>query len=122
MKIIPEISHATFSQEVLSSTLPVLVDFYAPWCGPCKMLAPALESLASEFAGRAKMVKVNVDDAATLASRYDISAVPTLMLFRDGKVVDTIQGLASLSVLRSRLKAIAASVHPEPSAFGSCFT
>jgi thioredoxin 1 len=104
MKNIVELTEDRFGPEVLPAAVPVLVDFYAPWCGPCKMLAPLLEPLAAEFAGRVKIVKVNVDDSPGLASRYDISGVPTLMLFREGRPVDSIVGLAAPKQLKAWLE------------------
>jgi thioredoxin 1 len=100
MKNIPELKENEFETEVLQSGDPVLVDFYAPWCGPCRMLAPVLEELATEFAGRLKIVKVNVDDAPELAMRYGITGVPTLMLLRDGQVTDTLVGMPPARALR----------------------
>ena len=85
---------------MLKAAGPVLVDFYAPWCGPCKMLAPLLEQLAGEFDGRVKFAKLNVDDAPELAGHYDITGVPTLMLFRGGNVIDQMVGLASPGLIK----------------------
>ena len=92
MKNIIELTEANFETEVLRHTGPVLVDFYAPWCGPCKMLAPLLEQFAAEFAGKVKFAKVNIDEATALAGEYEISSVPTLMVFRDGEPVDQVEG------------------------------
>ena len=100
MKDIVELSETTFEAEVLKAAGPVLVDFYAPWCGPCKMLAPFLEQLAGDFAGRIKFAKLNVDTALELAGHYDITGVPTLILFRDGKAVEQMVGLPSPRHLR----------------------
>jgi thioredoxin 1 len=108
MSQINEINPGGFKAEVLEASLPVLVDFYAPWCGPCKMLAPVLDSLASEFAGRARIVKVNIDDAPDLAQRYSITGVPTLTLFYRGQVEETLVGLASARTLRGLLDRVAA--------------
>jgi len=113
MSTISEITAASFTGEVGGANVPVLVDFYAPWCGPCRGLAPILDTLAQEFAGRVKFVKVNVDEAGDLASQYQITGVPTLMLFQGGEVKDTVVGLASLRVLRTKLEAIAALAKPE---------
>ena len=109
MTNVTEIAPASFSNEVLKSPLPVMVDFYAPWCGPCKMIAPLLDTLAGEFNGRVKVVKVNVDDAADLANQYRITGVPTLMLFKNGEVADTIVGAPSAKALRTKLESAAAA-------------
>ncbi|HAO79842.1 MAG TPA: thioredoxin [Verrucomicrobia subdivision 3 bacterium] len=94
MKKLVELTKDNFETEVLRATGPVLVDFYAPWCGPCKMLAPLLEQFAADFAGKVKFVKVNIDDAPSLASEYEITGVPTLMLFRGGEAVDKVVGFS----------------------------
>jgi thioredoxin 1 len=107
MKNIIEVTEDRFKTDVLEANGPVIVDFYAPWCGPCKMLAPLLEQLAAEFEGRIRFAKVNVDNAQELAGNYQITGVPTLALFRDGKVVDTQVGLASPKSLKSWLEAAA---------------
>ncbi len=82
-----------FKQEVLDSQIPVLVDFWAVWCGPCRMLAPTVEELAKEYEGKVKVGKVNVDDEGELAMQYRISSIPTLMLFKNGKVAETMIGV-----------------------------
>jgi thioredoxin 1 len=79
---------AAFDTDVLKSTEPVLVDFWAEWCGPCRMMAPTIDAVASEYAGKAKVGKMNVDDNGQTAMRYNIRGIPTLLLFKGGKVVD----------------------------------
>ena len=75
-----------FDSEVINSTLPVLVDFWAPWCGPCKMLAPVIEELATEYAGKIKVCKLNIDEAADIASRFSVMSIPTIIIFNRGEV------------------------------------
>jgi len=104
MTNVTEVSSAQFPSEVLKSTVPVMVDFYAPWCGPCKMIAPLLDTVAGEFAGRVKVVKVNVDDANDLANQFHITSVPTLMLFKNGEVSETMVGAPSAAALRSKFE------------------
>jgi thioredoxin 1 len=103
------VSEKEFKANVLDAARPVLVDFWAVWCGPCKMIAPLLDTLAGEFNGRVKVVKVNVDDAADLANQYRITGVPTLMLFKNGEVADTIVGAPSAKALRTKLESAAAA-------------
>jgi thioredoxin 1 len=98
---------ASFDKDVLRSSTPVVVDFYADWCGPCKMLAPQLEKLAAEFAGKVKVVKVNVDDENDLAVQYGISGIPTLVFFRDGRPEDTVVGLVPAGTLEEKVKSLA---------------
>ena len=96
-----ELTEATFDREVLKATGLVVVDFYAPWCGPCKMIAPLLEQLADEFSGSLKFAKLNVDDAPEWAGRYGVRGVPTLMLFGAGQVIDQAVGAGALKNLQT---------------------
>jgi thioredoxin 1 len=97
-----------FKSEVLESKHPVLVDFWAEWCGPCRMIAPAIEELAKEFQGKAKVVKVNVDEQPMLAAEYGVRSIPTLLFFRDGKVVEQLVGAAPKGALADKLKGLIA--------------
>lgn len=94
-----------WDREVLQSTTPVLVDFWAAWCGPCLRIAPIVEAIAEEYAGRLKVGKLNVDENPDLASRYGVMSIPTLMLFKDGEPVEFIVGLQPKSALVRRIEA-----------------
>ena len=87
------ITSKNFEEEVLKSNLPVLVDFWASWCGPCKMMSPVVEEIANEMEGKAKVCKVNVDDEQKLAMKYGIMSIPTFLVFKDGKVVNSTLGV-----------------------------
>ena len=93
-----------FSTEVLESDVPVMVDFYATWCGPCKALAPIVEKLAGEFNGRLKVGKLNIDESPVTPGQFAVRAVPTLVFFKGGKAVDTVVGLKKETELRSRIE------------------
>ena len=95
-----------FQKEVVHSDLPVLVDFYADWCGPCKMIAPTIEQLSKEYAGKAKFVKVNTDDNQELAQQFGIMSIPTVMFFSKGKVEDIIVGAAPAAVFKKKLDSL----------------
>ncbi len=95
---------ANFEAEVLNSELPVLVDFYADWCGPCKMIAPVINQLAEEYEGKFNIGKLNVDQNGTTAQKYRVMSIPTLLIFKNGEVVDKIVGAASKSVFDQKLK------------------
>ena len=96
---ITHLSDAAFEQEVLQSSLPVLVDYWAEWCGPCKMIAPILDDISKEYAGRLKVVKLNIDDNQQTPPKYGIRGIPTLMLFKNGNVEATKVGALSKSQL-----------------------
>jgi len=95
-----------FEKEVLKSEVPVLVDFYAEWCGPCKMIAPSIEALSQEMAGRAKIVKVDIDQANDIVAAYGIRSVPTLMLFKNGEMVDKIVGAVPKETMADKINGI----------------
>jgi len=86
------LSDSTFDEEIKGSAEPVLVDFWAEWCGPCKMIAPTLEEMAKDFAGRLKIAKLNVDDSPDVARRFEVMSIPTLILFKDGEPVQRLVG------------------------------
>ena len=95
-----EVNDSNFKSEVTDSAMPVLVDFWAPWCGPCRMITPILEELAKEYDGKVKVVKINVDDSPNTAGEYGIRSIPTLILFKDGKVFEQTVGAQSKENLK----------------------
>jgi thioredoxin 1 len=104
-----EVNDATFDQEVLKSEQPVLVDFWASWCGPCKAIAPAVDAVAVKFAGQLKVTKVNVDQNGATPSRYGIRGIPALLLFKGGKVVDQIVGYVPQDVIEEKVQRVVAA-------------
>lgn len=99
-----QLTDQTFEQEVLRSNQPVLVDFWAAWCGPCRMIAATVEALAREYAGRAKVGKVNVDENMQTPAQYNIRGIPTLLLFKNGQVQEQIVGAASREAIENMIK------------------
>lgn len=105
---IHEVMDATFDQEVLQSAQPVLVDFWAAWCGPCKAIAPVVEEIAAKYSGKLKVAKVNVDENGATPSRYGIRGIPTLLFFKGGKVADQIVGYAPQNVIEEKVQRLLA--------------
>jgi thioredoxin 1 len=103
-----KIAHLTtesFKSAIMSSTTPILVDFWAPWCGPCKAIAPTLEELATELHGKLTIAKVNIDDNDAVAAEFGVRAIPTMILFKAGKVAETLVGMMPKAALKAKLQA-----------------
>jgi thioredoxin 1 len=98
-----EFTDANFQQEVINSDVPVLIDFWAVWCGPCKMIAPFIEDIAKEYEGKVKVGKLDVDNNPNVSMQYGIRSIPTLLFFRDGKVVDQIMGAVPKNMITAKL-------------------
>jgi thioredoxin 1 len=103
-----EVNDATFDRDVLESEQPVLVDFWAVWCGPCKLIGPIVDQVAASFAGKLKVVKVNVDENSATPSRYGIRGIPALLFFKGGKVADQIVGYVPQDVIEEKVKRLLA--------------
>lgn len=102
---VTEFTDANFQTEVLNSSEPVLVDFWAPWCGPCRMIAPMIQELASEYTGSVKVGKINIDESPSAATSYGVSSIPTLMIFKGGEVVDRFVGVQPKNRLQQAMDA-----------------
>ena len=106
MSKVLHVNQSSFNEEVLNSQIPVFVDFWAEWCGPCRAIAPVLENLAKDFDGKVKIVKINVDKETELANKYNISAIPSLIIVKNGKEIDRIVGGATKEVYAERINKV----------------
>ena len=104
--MVADISDQNFEAEVIKSNLPVVVDLWAPWCGPCRMVGPVVEKLAEQFQGKVKFCKLNVDENQQTAAKYSVMSIPTLLFFKDGQVADTVIGAVPEQVLKPRIDAL----------------
>lgn len=100
------LTDGNFETEALQSDVPVLVDFYADWCGPCKMMSPVIDQLAEEYEGKAKICKLNVDENGVTAQKYRVMSIPTILIFKDGEVVDSVVGAVPKQNLEAKLEAL----------------
>src|SRR5271157_3987331 len=102
--MVTEISDKTFEEEVLKSNLPVMLDLWAPWCGPCRMVAPVVEKLSGDYNGKVKFCKLNIDQSPDTPSKYHVMSIPTLLFFKEGKIVDTVIGAVPERSLKPKLE------------------
>ena len=106
MSEVAEVTQATFEDEVVKSDKPTLVDFWAPWCGPCRQMAPTVDQIAGEYQGKLKVVKLNTDQNAEVAGKYNIRGIPTLILFKDGREVERMVGVQSKATLTGKIDGV----------------
>ncbi|MBI2831047.1 MAG: thioredoxin [Chloroflexi bacterium] len=104
--MVTEITDQTFENEVLKSSIPVLVDFWAPWCGPCRMIGPVVDKLSGQYTGKVKFCKINVDENQKMASKYKVMSIPLLLLFKSGQQVDSLLGAVPESKIKSKVEAL----------------
>ena len=104
--MVKDVTDQNFEEEVIKSTLPVLVDLWAPWCGPCRMVAPVIDKLAEKYDGRFKFCRLNVDENPKTAAGYRVMSIPTLMFFKDGKAVDTVIGAVPEQALQPKIESL----------------
>ena len=104
--MVTDVTDQTFEDEVTKATLPVLVDFWAPWCGPCRMVSPVIDKLADKYAGRFKFCRLNVDESPQTAAKFRVMAIPALMFFKDGKVVDMVAGAVPEKTLQPKIEGL----------------
>jgi thioredoxin 1 len=106
---VEHITQSDFANEVTRATLPVVVEFYAVWCGPCRELSPMLDNLAGGYTGKLKFVKINIEESPGIAQNYNVQAIPTVIMFKDGKLADRLEGLPEEAGLKARLDKLAAA-------------
>ena len=104
--MVVDVTDATFEKEVIKSTIPVLVDLWAPWCGPCRMVGPVVEKLSEKYPGKVKFCKINVDQNPNTAATYKVMSIPTLIFFKGGKAVDTVIGTVPEQVLKPKIDSL----------------